>query len=108
MNINNSEDTSQIGFRVFIPGKLGEMAQKRIEKRLDITDSKLEGIKKVVQKLLEIKRSLAKLSQTSDETLKALAAIASEMSYWRTQTPGSMIVDESGQKSKEEKEQVLC
>lgn len=57
------------------------MAQKRIEDRLDITDSELKGIKKEVQKLPAMERSLAKLSQTLDKAVKALAAVASEMSY---------------------------
>lgn len=76
------------------------MAQKEIEERLDVTDAKQERIKKEVQKLLATKRNLAKLMETSDETMKALAAIATEMTYWRTRTLVSTIV--TGQKSRDD------
>lgn len=77
------------------------MTKKGIE-RLDLTDSEIEGIKEV-QKLPAIERSLAKLSQTFDETVKTLAAIATTMSYWRRRSPASTLIKEgTSSLSKEE------
>lgn len=69
---------------------------------MDVTDAELDGIKKEVQKLPTIERNLAKLSQTSDETMKALDAIAIEMAYWRTRSLALTIMEELGQKSPDE------